>query len=132
MKRFLTGFAVFMLETMAAVMFATTGVNAQQTAQSAGDPVRGKANFMAYGCYECHGTAGQGNYFGGPKIAPHPLALAALLAYIREPAGQMPSYSTVILTDKEATDIWSYLSNLPAAKPVDAIPILAGVKTTPK
>ena len=102
------------------------------TAAPLGDPVYGKAKFMAYGCYECHGTVAQGNYMGIPHLAPHPIPYAALRAYIRKPAGQMPSYSAAILPDKDAADIWAYLSSLPATKPTESIPALAGVSTKPK
>ena len=42
-------------------------------AAPAGDATRGKAAFLKYGCYECHGTLGQGNGFSGPTLAPHPI-----------------------------------------------------------
>ena len=74
-------------------------------AAPAGDQTRGKAAFMSYGCYECHGTVAQGNYFGAPHLAPHPIPFAALLGYIRKPAGQMPSYAASILPEKDVSDI---------------------------
>jgi mono/diheme cytochrome c family protein len=98
----------------------------------AGDATRGKADFLAYGCYECHGTQGQGNYGTAPKLAPHPLPFNALIAYIRRPAGEMPSYAAVILPDKDVADIYAYLSSIPAGKPAAGIPVLSGVSTAPK
>ena len=105
---------------------------AAAAALAPGDAVRGKANCMAYGCYECHGTVAQGNYSGIPKLAPHPLPLGAILAYIRRPTGEMPSYATVILPDKDVADIYAYLTSIPAGKPASAIPALSSVSTTPK
>src|SRR5437764_732412 len=37
-----------------------------------------------YGCYECHGTVGQGAQANplAPKLAPRPLPLPALIAYV--------------------------------------------------
>ena len=124
--------ATFMLTVTAAVMFSMLPSGAQTTTTPHGDVVHGKAKFMSYGCYECHGTFGQGNYFGAPHIAPQPLPFTALLSYIRRPAGQMPSYSATILPDKDAADIWAYLSSIPASKPSDSIPALAGVTRKPK
>jgi len=98
----------------------------------AGNAVRGKANFMKYGCYECHGTVAQGNYFGAPHLAPHPLPYAALVAYIRRPGGQMPSYSAKILPDRDAADIWAYLASIPVGKSSSAIPLLESTTTKPK
>jgi mono/diheme cytochrome c family protein len=98
----------------------------------AGDATRGKADFVAYGCYECHGTQGQGNLSTAPKLAPHPLPFNAVISYIRRPAGMMPSYAAVILPDKDVADIYAYLSSIPAGKPASGIPALSGVSTTPK
>ena len=50
-------------------------------AAQAGDPDRGFETFMRVGCFQCHGTVGQGP-ISGPKLAPDPLPLEALRAYI--------------------------------------------------
>jgi mono/diheme cytochrome c family protein len=87
---------------------------------------------MSYGCYECHGTVAQGNYFVGPPLAPKPIPFAVLVTYIRRPSGQMPSYSTSILPDRDAADIYAYLLSILPAKPVGAIPLLSHFSVTPK
>jgi cytochrome c553 len=122
------------LAVVAGVLFTPHAATAQTTpaAAPAGNAVRGKASFMNYGCYECHGTVAQGNYFGAPHLAPHPLPYAALVAYIRRPSGQMPSYSAKILPDKDAADIWTYLASIPAGKSPSAIPLLESTTTKPK
>lgn len=130
MNRLTTRIATFALITGAAAAMSVAA--SAQTAPAVGDAVRGKANFMKYGCYECHGTVAQGNYQGIPHLAPHPIPQSALIAYIRKPAGVMPSYAATILPDKDAADIWAYLSSIPAGKPASAIPALAGVTTKPK
>jgi mono/diheme cytochrome c family protein len=98
----------------------------------AGDAVRGKAAFMSFGCYECHGTVGQGNYGTGARLAPKPLPYAAFSAYIRRPAGNMPSFSAAILPDKTVADIYAYLSSIPAGKGPTQIPILNDTTLKPK
>jgi len=109
-------------------------------AAPSGDPAHGKAAFMSYGCYECHGTLAQGNYNGIPHLAPHPTAIrlrgvnlteASFSSYVRAPAGQMPSYSAAILPAKDVADIWAYLASIPAGKPDSQIPALAGTTTKP-
>jgi ubiquinol-cytochrome c reductase cytochrome c subunit len=132
MNRLSTRLATLALATLAAALFSVHGAAAQTTPAATGDAVHGKANFMKYGCYECHGTVAQGNYQGIPHLAPHPIPQAALIAYIRKPGGQMPSYSATILPDKDAADIWAYLASIPAGKPASAIPALTGVTTKPK
>jgi mono/diheme cytochrome c family protein len=110
----------------------TTAPAASVSPAPAGDTTRGKANFVAYGCYECHGTQGQGNLSTAPKLAPHPLPFNAVISYIRRPAGLMPSYAAVILPDKDVADIYAYLASIPAGKPASGIPALSGVTTTSK
>jgi ubiquinol-cytochrome c reductase cytochrome c subunit len=136
MNRLSTRVTTLALALTCALGVCVHGAAAQTTppaaAPIAGDPVHGKANFLKYGCYECHGTQAQGNYTGIPHLAPHPIPQAALLAYIRKPGGEMPSYSAAILPDRDAEDIWAYLNSIPAAKPPGDIPALAGVNTKPK
>ena len=66
--------------------------SSQANASPAGDATSGKRIYSNDGCYECHGTVGHGG--SGPRLAPRPLALTALMAYIRQPAGGMPPYSS--------------------------------------
>src|SRR5437764_443892 len=49
-------------------------------ARPAGNAENGKALFVKYGCYECHGREGQGANTG-PKVGPNPLPLPALARY---------------------------------------------------
>ena len=52
-------------------------------ALAAGDAAKGKQNFMKYGCWQCHGTMGQGSPVSGPKLAPDPLPYEAMSTFIR-------------------------------------------------
>ncbi len=130
----LQSIATLALATATAALLTTGAAFAQASPApaAAGDATRGKANFLKYGCYECHGTVGQGNYTAAPHLAPHPLPLGAILNYIRKPAGEMPSYSAAILPDKDVADIWAYLASIPAGKPASAIPVLGSTTMTPK
>jgi ubiquinol-cytochrome c reductase cytochrome c subunit len=103
---------------------------AQQTAP-AGDPVHGRTEFIAQGCYECHGYVGQGTghrgpgQFPGPNLAPAPIPYAAYLHQLRAPRSEMPPYAAVILNDTDAADIYAFLEAVPARKDATTIPILA-------
>lgn len=88
------------------------------------DPVAGKRLFMAYGCYECHGTTGAGGGIAGPKLAPNPLPLEAVRAKLRTPSGRMPVYTPAIVTDAEIAAIVAYLQSIPSGKPARDIPML--------
>jgi len=89
-------------------------------AQDAANAESGKKLFFKNGCYECHGTVGQGGT--GPRLAPKPLAAAALTAYVRKPGNGMPPYSAKVMTDAEVADIRAYLATLP--EPPQDLPLL--------
>lgn len=88
-----------------------------------GDAGKGKALFTKYGCYECHGTQGQGTT-AGARLAPKPPALAAMIAYVRSPAGQMPPYTGKVVSDADLRDIRAYLAAIPEPPPSKSIPLL--------
>jgi len=88
-----------------------------------GDVNKGKTLFSKYGCYECHGTQGQGTT-AGARLAPKPIALAALIAYVRRPSGQMPPYTGKVVSDAELADIRAFLASIPEPPPAKSIPLL--------
>src|SRR5689334_2845489 len=49
-----------------------------------GDPANGKRLLMRNGCYQCHGTVGQGG-LAGPRLAQTKLTLAGFTSYVRNP-----------------------------------------------
>jgi len=100
-------------------------------AQAAGDAARGKVAFMKYGCYECHGTQGQGNLSAGPALTPHPIPYANFIWYIRAPRADMPPYTARILPENVAQDIHAYLMSIPAGPRPSAIALLKDVATGP-
>ena len=88
------------------------------------DPTEGKRLFMAYGCYECHGTTGAGGGIAGPKLAPNPLSFEGVRAKLRTVSGRMPVYTPAIVTDAEIAAIVAYLQSIPSGKPAADIPAL--------
>lgn len=93
-------------------------------ADSATDIKAGHAVFMQKGCYECHGTFGQGSLSTGPALAPQPIPAAAIKAYVRAPKGQMPVFSEKILSDDDITKIHAYLASIPPGRPASRIALL--------
>jgi|ERR1051326_425630 ubiquinol-cytochrome c reductase cytochrome c subunit len=87
----------------------------------AGNVQNGKVLFLKKGCYECHGTVGQGGT--GPRLAPNPLPVDRLIAYVRKPMG-MPPYSPKVMSDAELADVRAYLSSIPPPPPLNTIPLL--------
>ena len=92
----------------------------------AADAARGKILFtQKYGCFQCHGTEGQGSAITGPKLAPDPLPYEALSAFIRTSSRNMPPFREAILPNADLEDIYAYLKSIPPAKDWKTIPLLA-------
>jgi mono/diheme cytochrome c family protein len=93
----------------------------------AADAARGKILFtQKYGCYQCHGTEGQGSAVTGPKLAPDPIPYDTLSAFIRTSSRNMPPFREQILPNADLEDIYAYLKSIPPAKDWKSIPLLAG------
>ncbi|HUL92355.1 MAG TPA: cytochrome c [Burkholderiales bacterium] len=92
-------------------------------ALAAGSAEKGKAAYVQHGCWQCHGFMGQGG-ITGPKLAPNPLPLEALSAFVRNTRGAMPPYQNAILSDADLADIHAYLQSLPKAPDAKSIPLL--------
>lgn len=102
---------------------ATSPAPVQATAsQDAGNAAHGKKLFMTVGCYECHGDVGQGG--PGVRLAPNPVPTAVISAYIRNPTGEMPPYTSKVLSDQDVRDIHAYLASIPAPPKLADIPEL--------
>jgi len=94
-------------------------------AAPAGNAEAGKKIFTKDGCYECHGREGQGAAQGaGPRIGPLQLSFEAFTKYVHQPTGQMPPYTSKVISDKELADIFAYLQSRPKATPSKDIPLL--------
>src|SRR5215471_18856085 len=106
------------------VLVSFAALLAAQTPQAAaaGNAENGKKLFVKFGCYTCHGYQGQGGA-AGARLAPRPLALAALMAYVRRPSGSMPPFTDKVVTDAELTDIHAFLASVPAPRAVKDIPL---------
>ncbi len=107
------------------ILIAASLLWATLAAQSptAGSADNGKRLFVKLGCYTCHGYQGQGGG-AGAKLAPRPIAAAALIAYVRHPAGSMPPFTGKVASDAELTDIRAYLASVPEPAPAKNIPLL--------
>ena len=95
-----------------------------QDTKSAGDPVTGKKLFLTVGCYQCHGTLGQGGGRAGPRLAPNALPANLILRQLRRPAANMPVYTTADLSDAQAGDIIAYLHSIKPGRAAKDIPLL--------
>ena len=92
-------------------------------AADAASPEHGKAVFMKMGCWQCHGTVGQGG--AGPRIAPDPLPYDTLAAFVRTTSRLMPPYRETVLPNDDLADIYAYLQSIPKAPDYKTLPLLA-------
>lgn len=99
--------------------------NSEGQATPQGDAKAGQQTFMADGCWECHGTVGQGGVITGPRLANTALPYAAVLQQLRVPQNAMPPYEAAILSDADAANIYAFLKSLPAAPAASSIPLLS-------
>ena len=101
-----------------------TGAQAQEAPR--GDATNGKQVYLKLRCFTCHGRAGQGGAFNypAPSLASLELPVEAFQAFLREPPNDMPAFSTAVLSDKDAADMWAWLHSLPGRKPAKDFPLL--------
>jgi mono/diheme cytochrome c family protein len=126
----ITGIA---LATIGAVLLVSPAGHAQNAARQgekseatpAGNAETGEKIFTKDGCYECHGREGQGAaQASGPRIGPSQRFIRPFINYVRQPTGQMPPYTTAVISDQELADIYAYLQSRSRATPSKDIPLL--------
>ncbi|HUI98139.1 MAG TPA: cytochrome c [Xanthobacteraceae bacterium] len=95
-------------------------------ALAAGSPEKGKIAIVQHGCFQCHGTVGQGSVAtsGGRVLYDTKLPIEAFIGYVRSTNRQMPPYSEKILSDDDLADIYAYLESLPKTPDYKTIPLL--------
>ena len=90
-----------------------------------GNAQNGNRIYTADGCYECHGRVGQGSQqTGAPRIGPPALTIDAFARYIHAPTGNMPPYTSKVVSDQDIADIFAFLKSVPPAPAAKDIPLL--------
>jgi ubiquinol-cytochrome c reductase cytochrome c subunit len=105
------------LAALAAGLFLT------QAGPLAASVENGKHVFMRVGCWQCHGTMGQGAVTG-PRLAPDPLPFDALSSFVRMTNRAMPAYSEQVLSNSDLADIYAYLQSIPKGPDPKNIPLI--------
>jgi mono/diheme cytochrome c family protein len=114
------------VRVLAASLVALVFGGAALAEEAAGDAANGKLVYAKLRCFTCHGRAGQGGAFNypAPALAAIELPVEAFQAFLREPPNDMPAFSTALLSDTEAADMWAWLHALPGRKPAKEFPLL--------
>jgi ubiquinol-cytochrome c reductase cytochrome c subunit len=84
----------------------------------------GKKLYVSYGCYQCHGREAQGSSATGPRLGPRPIAFSAFTQYVRRPPGQMPPYTSKVVSDADLANIYAFVQARPAPPAVQGISLL--------
>ncbi len=97
-----------------------------QGAALAASAEKGKAAFIKFGCWQCHGTQGQGSVVtsGGKVLAPDPMPFEAFAAFVRTTNRAMPPYREAVLSNEDLADIYAYLQSIPKPADYKTIPLL--------
>jgi ubiquinol-cytochrome c reductase cytochrome c subunit len=80
--------------------------------QAAEPPAGSREAYLKNGCWQCHGTVGQGSLVG-PRLDPSNMPVEVFSALVRNPARAMPPYGEAVLADAELRLIYGYLQNVP-------------------
>jgi mono/diheme cytochrome c family protein len=116
----------FVLLASVCLFSAGSALAQQAPAAPAGDAKAGEKLFMSDGCQECHGKVAQGAPATGVRLAPGPIPFQNFITQLRDPRGEMPPYEAVVLSDKEAADIYAFLQAIPKQPDYKTIPLLSG------
>lgn len=93
-----------------------------QTLQS-GNAERGAALYLADGCWACHGYTGATG--SAPPLALTGLTASSFVSYLRSPrTTRMPLYSTKVMSDEAALDLYAYIKTFKRPLDVEDIPLL--------
>jgi mono/diheme cytochrome c family protein len=84
---------------------------------------KGKAAYTQHGCWQCHGTEGQGAVTG-PKLAPDPMPIETFTQFVRTSNRAMPPYPEAVLSNDALADIHAYLQTIPKPADYKSIPLL--------
>jgi mono/diheme cytochrome c family protein len=99
------------------------GLVSLQASAVAASAEKGKAAFLQHGCWQCHGSQGQGG-IAGARLAPNPIPFDTLSNFVRTTSRAMPPFSREILPDDDLADIYAYLQSIPKGPDPGSIPLL--------
>ena len=117
---------IFTIALLAGVSLGAHAALAQQPTP-AGNIENGKKHFRSDGCYQCHGTVGNGAAISGPRLSNTGLPFEAFLMQLRQPSNEMPPYEAKIISDATVADIYAYMKSLPPSPDPKNLPLLTGM-----
>src|SRR5262245_29488157 len=124
MTRALFAASVISALVLSAAAHAQAPSTPSPAAAPSGNAEEGKKLFISYGCYQCHGREAQGSSATGPRLGPRPIAFTAFSRYVRRPTGQMPPYTSKVVSDDDLANIYAYVQTRATPPAAQSIPLL--------
>lgn len=81
----------------------------------------GRALYVRFQCWQCHGYEGQGG--AAPRVATLQYPFEAFARFVRYP-NEMPAYTQELLSDEQLREIFNFLASIPVPPKIDDIPAL--------
>ena len=106
------------------ILCLALGTSIAFAAEPSGSAASGQRFFIAKGCFQCHGTQAQGSSVSGPRLAPPAPPFEVFLSALRHPISDMPPYSSKVLSDTDAADIYAFLKTVKEAPDPSSLPLL--------
>jgi len=102
-------------------------MSAQAQDTPSGNVDVGKATYLKYNCFTCHGRVGQGGGYNTPvpSLAKTELPFEGFKFQLRNPSRDMPAYAEMVMTDKDIADVYAFVRSLPGRRDPKEIPLLA-------
>jgi mono/diheme cytochrome c family protein len=117
-------FIIVAITVSVALTSAQTTSPPPQGSAAPGNAQNGKALYVKYSCYACHGYDGHGG--AGARLVPMRMNLPGFSTYIKNPR-QMPPYTSKVLSDEQAADLWAYIKSMPESPAAGSIPLLSRI-----
>jgi len=102
---------IFLIAALTGLAAAGSVVAAPKSPRHAAGTSEGARLYVATGCYQCHGYAGQGG-MAGPRIAGKNYALEAFRRQLRHPSDEMPPYTERVMSDADVAAIQAYVATM--------------------
>jgi mono/diheme cytochrome c family protein len=127
MKNFRRAFGCVVAATLLGLALAPNSAQAgPQTSGGAATPTAGNAEngrkaFIKHSCFSCHGYEAEGGV--GKRLVGYSGTLDSLIAYVRQPGGEMPPAGAKI-TATEFLDIYTWVRSIPPSPDAKSLPLL--------
>jgi mono/diheme cytochrome c family protein len=102
---------ILLIASVLTGLAAAGSVVAAPKPRGTGAASEGARLYVATGCYQCHGYAGQGG-MAGPRVAGKNYQFEAFRRQLRHPSDEMPPYTERVMSDAEIAALQAYVATM--------------------